>query len=146
MKKIIITLLISYLVTACQSNPYSKKPAAPSEAALVANAVNNGMSQDLHLSYMQVYQNLRVAYSRCVGFTAKDHFVFTDARLEEHLAMATIFARGAGGIYFSKVLIESISPTQTLLTLFVPKDYVGAKARFQQEIARALAQDSNCKS
>ena len=71
-------------------------------------------------------------------------FVFTDSKLEEHFEMGTIFARSKGGAYLSKVLLESVEPHKTRLTLFVPKDYPYASSRFRQEIKRAKGQDTQC--
>ncbi len=39
------------------------------------------------------------------------------------------------------MLVESLTPKQTLITLFLPETYHFAQTRFKQDIQRALGQD-----
>lgn len=116
----------------------------PTEAALVASSVNNGMSTELNIPYLQAFRNLRQAYNHCVAFTAQNHYVYTDNRLEEHLEQGTLMARTKNGAYLHKMLVESLTPQQTRITLFLPETYHFAQTRFKQDIQRALGQDKNC--
>ncbi len=61
----------------------------PTEAALVAESVDNGISTELEIPYMTAFRNLRQAYNHCVAFTANNRYVYTDNRLEEHLEQGT---------------------------------------------------------
>ena len=131
------------MMMACQSQ-YVSKPNYPSEAALVANAVDNGMSTELDIPYKEAYLNLKQAYQRCVAFTTDEELVFTDNRLEEDIELATMFAKTDKGEYLQKATIESIAPNKTRLTLFLPKEFKFAKTRFKQDINRALGKDREC--
>ena len=141
--KIIMISSALLSLSACQ-HQFELTNTQPTEAALVANSVKNGMEVELEINYLQAYKNLKIAYSQCITFTSKQNFVFTDSKLEEHFKMGTIFARGKGGGYLSKVLLESVAPNTTRLTLFVPQDYPYASSRFRQEIKRAKGLDAQC--
>ena len=148
MKKVLLEKALLYFcivstLSACQ-HQFELTKTQPTEAALVANSIQNGMQAELEINYLQAYKNLKLAYSQCIAFTSKQDFVFTDSKLEEHFEMGTIFARSQGGAYLSKVLLESVEPHKTRLTLFVPKDYPYASSRFRQEIKRAKGQDTQC--
>ena len=148
MKKVLLEKALLYfcivsILSACQ-HQFELTNTQPTEAELVANSVQNGMQTELEINYLQAYKNLKTAYSQCVAFTSKQNFVFTDSKLEEHFEMGTLFARGKGGAYLSKVLVESIEPNQTRLTLFVPQNYPYASSRFRQEIKRAKGLDAQC--
>lgn len=130
-------------LSACQ-HQFELTNTQPTEAALVANAINNGMEIELEINYLEAYKNLKIAYRQCVAFTSEQAFVFTDSQLEDNFEMGTIFARGEDGAYLSKVLVEALEPNKTRLTFFVPKGYPFAKSRFHQEIKRAKGQDTQC--
>lgn len=130
-------------LSACQ-HQFELTNTQPTEAALVANAINNGMEVELEINYLQAYKNLKIAYRQCVAFTSEQAFIFTDSQLEDNFEMGTIFARGEDGAYLSKVLVEALEPNKTRLTFFVPKGYPFAKSRFHQEIKRAKGQDTQC--
>ena len=140
-----IIMIISALLplSACQ-HQFELTNTQPTEAALVANAINNGMEVELEINYLQVYKNLKIAYRQCVAFTSEQAFIFTDSQLEDNFEMGTIFARGEDGAYLSKVLVEALEPNKTRLTFFVPKGYPFANSRFHQEIKRAKGQDTQC--
>lgn len=130
-------------ITACQQH-FKVGPTLPTEAALVANAYQNGLSTELNISYEEAYTNLRIAYGRCVAFTGETDFVYTDNRFEPNFEMATLFGRTKGGVYLYKTTVESMSPHTTRLTLYVPNNYTFAQARFKQDIKRALGLDEQC--
>ena len=140
-----IIMIISALLplSACQ-HQFELTNTQPTEAALVANAINNGMEIELEINYLEAYKNLKIAYRQCVAFTSEQAFVFTDSQLEDNFEMGTIFARGEDGAYLSKVLVEALEPNKTRLTFFVPKGYPFANSRFRQEIKRAKGQDTQC--
>ena len=140
-----IIMIISALLplSACQ-HQFELTNTQPTEAALVANAINNGMEIELEINYLEAYKNLKIAYRQCVAFTSEQAFVFTDSQLEDNFEMGTIFARGEDGAYLSKVLVEALQPNKTRLTFFVPKGYPFANSRFRQEIKRAKGQDTQC--
>ena len=130
-------------LTACQ-NYYLSKPNAPTEAALVADSYANGMSAELEMDYLQAYDNLRQAYRRCIGFTRVDDLVFTENKLEQHLEMGTLFARTGEGAYVHKATVEKLTNNKTRITLFLPKSYPFAKARYKQDLLRAQGKDPQC--
>lgn len=140
-----IIMIISALLplSACQ-HQFELTNTQPTEAALVANAINNGMEIELEINYLEAYKNLKIAYRQCVAFTSEQAFVFTDSQLEDNFEMGTIFARGEDGAYLSKVLVEALESNKTRLTFFVPKGYPFANSRFHQEIKRAKGQDTQC--
>lgn len=140
-----IIMIISALLplSACQ-HQFELTNTQPTEAALVANAINNGMEIELEINYLEAYKNLKIAYRQCVAFTSEQAFIFTDSQLEDNFEMGTIFARGEDGAYLSKVLVEALEPNKTRLTFFVPKGYPFANSRFRQEIKRAKGQDTQC--
>lgn len=140
-----IIMIISALLplSACQ-HQFELTNTQPTEAALVANAINNGMEIELEINYLEAYKNLKIAYRQCVAFTSEQAFIFTDSQLEDNFAMGTIFARGEDGAYLSKVLVEALESNKTRLTFFVPKGYPFANSRFHQEIKRAKGQDTQC--
>ena len=141
--KVSFIVLSCSLLIACQ-NPYSSKPNQPTEAALVANSISNGMSTELKIGYEQAFQNLRKAYTRCVAFSREDDLIFTDNKLDTQLEMGTIFGRSEGGVYVFKTTVEALSPENTRLTLYLPTGYHFAKSRFKQDIQRALGRDQEC--
>lgn len=134
----------SLLMVGCQSVNYVTKPNYPNEAALVANAYQNGLSAELNISYQQAFYNLKQAYQRCVAFTRDDQLVFTDNRFEPQFEQGTLFARTEGGAYLHKALVESIGINKTRVSLFLPKEYHFAAARFQKDLDRARGQDPEC--
>ncbi len=138
-----MSLLAMASTTGCQTQ-FSAQPNFPSEASLVAHAVDNGLVVELPIHYLEAYQNLRQAYGYCVSFTAEKEFVFTDNQLDDHLEMATLFARTKGGAYVSKTLVEGIGLNSTRLTLFVPKGYRFANTRLKLDAQRALGRDPLC--
>lgn len=137
------TSLTAILFASCQSN-YSVTPSQPTEAALVANSFENGLSTELDINYQKAYANLKKAYGRCIAFTADHEFVFTDNRYEPHLEMGTLFARSEDGVYLHKATIEGIEDNKTRFTLFLPANYSFAKSRFKQDVKRVLGQDTEC--
>ena len=132
-------------LTACQQH-FLLSPTEPTEADLVANSVANGLSQEINIGYAQAYENLRDAYSQCMAFTSEKGFVFTDNKFEPDLEMATLFGRSKGGVYLYKTTLESISPTTTNLTLYLPKGYQFPRSRLKQDAIRALGQDRLCRT
>lgn len=136
------TTLIMSLV-ACQSL-YVMEPTKATEAILVAESYENGMTTVLELPYLTAYQNLKGAYQYCIAFSDYEKFVYTDNLLEEHLEQATLFAKTPNDHYLHKATLEKIAKNQTRLTLFLPHNYRFAKARFKQDIKRALGQDRDC--
>ena len=116
----------------------------PTEATLVANAYQNGLSQEISIDYKQAYFQLKQAYQRCVAFTTEKEMIFTDNRFEPDLEMGTLFARTGEGQYIYKMLVEGLRNGNTRLTLFLPKEHQAAKARFEKDITWALAQDPQC--
>lgn len=140
---IALSIFIFSQLTACQ-NYYLSQPNEPTEAALVANSYKNGLSAEIELDYLSVFQNLRQAYRRCIGFTRDDDLVFTENKLEEHIEMATLFARTERGEYVHKATVEKLSPTLTRFTLYLPQRYPFPNARFEQDIKRALGKDEYC--
>ena len=143
LKELILCFSAIFLLSACQ-NQYVSKPNQPTEATLVATSVDNGLSTELDINYKDAFKNLRQAYGQCIAFTGEDDFVFTDNKLDEQLAMGTLFARTEGGAYLSKTLVESVDTNKTRLTLFLPADYKFAHSRFKQDTKRALGLDSQC--
>lgn len=137
----ITALLLS--TTACQQY-FKVGPTQPTEAALVANAYQNGLTTELNISYEEAYTNLRIAYGQCIAFTGETDFVYTDNRFEPDFEMATLFGRTKGGVYLYKTTVESLGPNTTTLTLYVPQNYSFAQARFKQDIKRALGLDKQC--
>lgn len=137
----ITALLLS--TTACQQH-FKVGPTLPTEAALVANAYQNGLTTKLNISYEEAYTNLRIAYGQCIAFTGETDFVYTDNRFEPDFEMATLFGRSKDGVYLYKTTVESMSPHITRLTLYVPNNYAFAQARFKQDIKRALGLDEQC--
>lgn len=131
------------LFSGCQQH-YLIGPTQPTEAALVANSYQNGLSTMLNIPYEEAYKNLRIAYGQCIAFTSDTDFVYTDNRFEPDFEMATLFGRSKGGVYLYKTTVESMSPQTTRLTLYVPNHYTFAQARFKQDIKRALGVDKQC--
>lgn len=141
--KVSFMVMSCITLIACQ-NPYSSKPNQPTEAALVANAIANGLNTELNIGYEQAFQNLRKAYARCVAFSREDDLIFTDNQLETQFEMGTIFGRSEGGVYVFKATVEALSPEKTSFTLYLPPGYKFAKSRFKQDIQRALGRDREC--
>lgn len=141
----VLISFVGLLLSACQTN-YVLTPSQPSEATLVANSFENGLSIDLDIHYQKAFSNLKQAYGRCVAFTDTDKeiFIFTDNRLETDLEMATLFARGDGGVYLHKTTVEGLKNNKTRLTLYLPFNYKFPRYRFKQDIQRALGQDNEC--
>ncbi len=137
----ITALLLS--TSACQQH-FKVGPTQPTEAALVANAYQNGLSTTLNIPYEEAYKNLRSAYGRCIAFTSETDFVYTDNRFEPDFEMATLFGRSEGGVFLYKTTVEGMSPNTTRLTLYVPHNYKFAQMRFKQDIKRALGTDEQC--
>ena len=133
------------MLTACQQH-FVLGPTEPTEADLVANSIGNGLSQVLNIGYEEAYKNLHMAYSQCMAFTSDKGFVFTDNKFEPDLEMATLFGRSKGGVYLYKTTLESISPTTTNLTLYLPKGYQFPRSRLKQDAIRALGQDHLCRT
>ena len=142
--KFLISLVICALLSACQTAQYVTKPNYPTEASLVANAYENGLSAELDLPYLQAYFNLKQAYQRCVAFSTDQTLVFTDNRLEQEIELGTLFAKTEHGEFLQKTLVESLGQNKTRISLFLPKQYKFAKQRFKQDVLRALGQDSAC--
>lgn len=132
------------MLTACQQH-FVLGPSEPTEADLVANSVGNGLSQQINIPYEKAYDNLRIAYSQCMAFTSAKGFVFTDNKFEPDLEMATLFGRSKGGVYLYKTTLESITPTTTNLTLYVPQGYKFPRSRLKQDVIRALGKDPLCR-
>ena len=141
LKKSILGLVL--ILTGCQTQ-FSAGPHAVSEAALVAQSAGNGLSAEIALPYLQVYQNLRQAYNKCISYTKADEYVYSDNRLEQDFQMGTLFARTKQGAYVHKMLVEGLESDLTRITLFVPSSYSFAKSRFKQDIVRAKGQDTFC--
>lgn len=142
-QKFIVIMISSLMLCACQEQ-FIIGPVQPTEAALVANAYENGLSTEINIHYAQAYTNLKVAYSRCMAFTSEKGFVFTDNKFEPDLEMATLFARSKGGVYLYKGTLEGIGEDKTRFTLYLPKDYKFAKIRFKQDIKRVIGADKQC--
>ncbi|WP_257222879.1 hypothetical protein [Acinetobacter sp. YH12227] len=106
----------------------------PTEAALVGASVNNGMSIELNIPYLQAFRNLRQAYNHCVAFTAQNHYVYTDNRLEADLERGTLMARTKNGAYLHKMSVEGLVPQKIRLILFLPETYHFTQTRFKQDI------------
>ena len=115
-----------------------------SEAHLVANAYQQGLSKNINLDYQQAYFNLKQAYQRCVAYTKEDTMIFTDNRFEPDLHMGTLFARTGDGDYLYKMLVEGLRDGTTRLTLFLPQQHKAAQKRFEQDVSWALAKDPKC--
>ena len=81
-----------------------------------------------------------------MAFTSEKGFVFTDNKFEPDLEMATLFGRSKGGVYLYKTTLESINPTTTNLTLYLPKGYQFPRSRLKQDAIRALGQDHLCRT
>lgn len=139
----IITICVVLSGAACQQL-YISEPSQASEAALVANAVDNGISKEIDIDYRKAFQNLKRAYHYCVAFTTNDKLVYTDNKLEDYIEMGTLFTRNQDGRYLSKVTLEAIADHKTRLTLFLPSDYPDPKTRFNHDIKWALGQDKRC--
>ena len=135
------TVGIMLTLTACQQ---VQPVRYSSEAQLVANAYQQGLSTDIALNYQQAYLNLKQAYQHCVAYTTEDKMIFTDNRFEPDLEMATLFARTGDGDYLYKMLVEGLRDGTTRLTLFLPQQHQAAKKRFAQDVSWALAQDPKC--
>lgn len=144
-RKTITLIFIPFTASlvACQSL-YVMEPTKATEATLVAESYENGMTTVLDLPYLTAYQNLKGAYQYCIAFSNYEKFVYTDNLLEEHLEQATMFAKTPNDHYLHKTTLEKIAKNQTRLTLFLPNNYRFAKARFKQDIKRALGQDGDC--
>ncbi|AXY61483.1 hypothetical protein [Acinetobacter sp. WCHAc010052] len=132
-----------FLFSACQSQ-FVTTPNSPTEASLVADAVDNGLSAELDIPYVQAYMNLKQAYQHCIAFSAEKDFVFTDNRLEQHLEMGTLFARTEGGAYLQKTTVEALAPEKTRITLFLPAKFRFAQQRFKQDLRWAQGKDALC--
>lgn len=141
--KIGILMISSLLLIACQQY-YVSEPSQASEAALVANSYDNGLSQELNINYIKAFQQLKNGYRLCIAYTRPDDLVFSDSKLEQHIEMATIFSRNQDGRYLSKVTLESLGPSSTRLTLFLPKNYRAPKARFKDDLQWAMGSKKNC--
>ena len=133
-----------FLLSACYSTQFISTPNYPTEAALVADAYQNGLSAEIDVSYLQAYQNLKQAYQQCVAFTTEQDLVYSDNRLEEYLEMGTILIKVYPQMFFQKTLVESLASDKTRITLFLPKKYPNAQARFKRDLKRALGQDVEC--
>lgn len=142
MKKTTI-FFIPLIVGACQ-NLYISEPSQATEAALVANSVQNGMSTEIDIDYRKAFYNLKRAYHYCVAFSTNDNLVYTDNKLEDFIEMGTIFTRNQNGRYLSKVTLEGLNDHKTRLTLFLPKDYPYAQSRLNDDIQWALGKDKRC--
>ena len=140
--KVALSIFCMMSLTACQ-NMY-QHATYPNEAALVSNAAKNGLTAEISLNYQQAFQNLREAYNYCIAYTRDEDMVFTDNKFEPDFEMGTLFARTGKGAYLYKMSVEGLKNNQTRLTLFLPKEFVGAEGRFQQDIQRALGQDPKC--
>lgn len=136
-------LLLFLTLIGCQQY-YLMEPTRPSEASLVADSFENGMSAELNIGYLQAFENLKQAYRYCIVFSQGDKFVYTDNRLEDHLEMATLFARTPDDGFLHKTTIEGLGPHKSRLTLYVPSNYPFAKTRFKADIHRALGIDAQC--
>ena len=135
--------LVIGLMMGCQHH-HQLGPTLPTEADLVANSIGNGLSKELAIPYEQAYKNLAIAYNQCMAFTSEHGFVFTDHKFEPDLEMATLFARSKGGVFLFKTTVEAIDANTTTMTLYLPKGYKFAKARFKQDVLMALGKDSQC--
>ena len=142
--KALFLLIICTFLSACQTVRYVTKPNYPTEASLVANAYDNGLSTELDMPYLQAYFNLKQAYQRCVAFSTDQALVFTDNRLEQEIELGTLFAKTEHGEFLQKTLVEGLGQNKTRISLFLPKQYKFAKQRFKQDILRALGQDKAC--
>lgn len=140
----IIFCLSAFLLSACQQQ-YIVGPTEVSEAALVANSIGNGLTVELDIPYEQAFENLKNAYRICIAFTRDDELVFTDNKLDTQLEMGTLFGRSDHKSYVYKTTVEKTRNHTTLMTLYLPQHYKFAKARFKQDIKRALGQDQNCR-
>lgn len=138
---IAMSLCVSML-SACQSS--LKPPSYVNEADLVANAFDQGLSQEIDLDYKRAYFQLKQAYQYCIAYTQENAMIFTDNRFEPDLEMGTLFARTGDGHYLYKMLVEGLRNGKTQLTLFLPKQHRAAQARFQQDVRWALGQDPKC--
>ena len=136
-------LLLATPLLACQSQ-YVTTPNVATEAAFVAESVDNGISTELEIPYLSAFRNLRQAYNHCVAFTSAEAYVYTDNRLEEHLEQGTLMARTENGAFLHKMLVEGMGADKTRITLFLPAKFHFAQARFKQDVQRALGQDKNC--
>ncbi|RLL36638.1 hypothetical protein D9K79_09835 [Acinetobacter cumulans] len=142
--KALFLLIICTFLSACQTVQYVTKPNYPTEASLVANAYDNGLSTELDMPYLQAYFNLKQAYQRCVAFSTDQALVFTDNRLEQEIELGTLFAKTEHGEFLQKTLVEGLGQNKTRISLFLPKQYKFAKQRFKQDIVRARGQDKAC--
>lgn len=121
-------------------------PTQPTEAALVANSIGNGLSTELDIPYEVAFQNLKTAYRICIAFTRENELVFTDNELNPQLEMGTLFGRSEGKVYVYKTTLEKLRNNKTRMTLYLPQGYAFAKTRFKQDIKRALGQDKHCRA
>lgn len=136
-------LIFSIGLSGCYSN-YSLTPHQPTEAALVANSIANGLTTELDIGYEKAFLNLKQAYGRCLAFTGEKDFVFADNKYEPNLEMGTLLGRSDDGVYLYKTTVESIGENKTRFTLYLPPDYKFAKTRFKQDIKRAFGKDKEC--
>ncbi|WP_227554335.1 hypothetical protein [Acinetobacter lanii] len=141
----LLVFVISIFTSACQQQ-YVVGPTQPTEAALVANAIGNGLSTELDIPYETAFENLKTAYRICVAFTREDELVFTDNELNTQLKMGTLFGRSEGKVYVYKTTLEKLRNNKTRMTLYLPEGYPFAKTRFKQDVKRALGQDKYCKA
>ncbi|ALH94631.1 hypothetical protein [Acinetobacter equi] len=142
-QKIYICFL-SLILSGCYTTQFLTEPNYPTEAALVANAYENGLSADIDISYEQAFNHLKQAYQQCVAFTTEEDLVYSDNRLEEHLEMGTIFIKVYPNQFLQKTLVEGLTDHKTRITLFLPRAYPYAQSRFKRDLIRALGQDPEC--
>ena len=137
--------LTTLTLSACQQQ-YVVGPTQPTEAALVAHAIGNGLTTDLDIPYQQAFENLKTAYRICIAFTREHDLVFTDNKLDTQLEMGTLFGRSDGKSYVYKTTLEKMRDNKTKITLYLPPDYKFAQTRFKQDVKRALGQDKYCRA
>ena len=137
--------LSGILISACQPL-YQVGPTAPTEAALVANAIGNGFSTELDIPYEMAFQNLKTAYRVCIAFTRDEALLFMDNKLDSQLEMGTLFGRSDHKAYVFKTTVEKLRNNKTLFTLYLPPKYPFPKTRFKQDIQRAMGKDKSCKA
>lgn len=138
----VIGLSSVLILSACQT---VKQPLGyASEAELVANAFDQGLSQEVDLNYKTAYFQLKQAYQYCIAYTHHEDMIFTDNRFEPHLEMGTLFARTGEGMYLYKMSVEGLRDGKTRLTLFLPEQHKAAQTRFSQDVIWALGQDPKC--
>lgn len=137
------SLLISTIIILCGCQ-IKDSLSVQTKADLIANSYQNGLSQEIDLDYQSAYQNLRQAYAYCIAYTHGEDMVFTDNALTPDLEMGVLTARTGDGHYLYQMNVEKLRNEKTQLTLFLPKNFKGAETRFQQDVVRALGQDSKC--